>query len=197
MLGRLPAGIGHALRDVRPGLSKLMYFSPEFAGVPESIAVLSPAFEDGWSIPERYTSDGEGISPPLVWSGVPEAASSMVLLVEDIDSPTPRPLVHAIVWNLPGADGVLPDGAISADSGVDELVLGRNSGLKAAWLPPDPPPGHGTHRYAFQLFALDTPAGFKRKPGRAALLKAMRGNAIAKGCLIGTYGRSARVRKPS
>ena len=67
---------------------------------------------------------------------------------------------------------------------------GRNSYLQASWLPPDPPPGHGVHRYAFQLFALDgSAAAFSETPGRDEVLEALRDHAIASGCLIGTYER--------
>lgn len=190
MLAHMPATLGRALKKVRPGLSKLIYFSGDFADVPENITVLSLAFEDGGAIPREYTRDGTGLSPPLAWTGVPDDALTLVLVVEDIDSPTPRPLVHAIVWNLPAADGRLGDGAISTEGPVDDVALGRNSRLATAWLPPDPPPGHGTHRYAFQLFALDAAPGFDKAPGRSALVKAMRGNVVGKGCLIGTYTRT-------
>jgi len=68
-------------------------------------------------------------------------------------------------------------------------VAGRNSYLRAGWLPPDPPPGHGTHRYAFQLFALAAGADFGDTPGRDEVLEVLRERAIASGCLIGTYAR--------
>ena len=76
-------------------------------------------------------------------------------MVEDADAPTPHPLVHAIVVGLEPGDGALAEGALdSADHDGSGLQAGRNSYLQARWLPPDPPPGHGVHRYAFQLFAL-------------------------------------------
>ena len=67
--------------------------------------------------------------------------------------------------------------------------LGRNSYLQASWLPPDPPPGHGVHRYAFQVFALEAGASFDGEPGREAVLEAIREHGLASGCLIGTYER--------
>jgi len=73
------------------------------------------------------------------------------------------------------------------------LSLGRNSYLRQAWLPPDPPPGHGIHRYAFQLFALADGEPFKDAPGRHELIEALRKRAIASGCLIGTYTRDNRI----
>jgi len=39
----------------------------------QTIAVTSEAFEDGAAIPKRYACDGEDVSPPLRWTGVPKA----------------------------------------------------------------------------------------------------------------------------
>ena len=117
---------------------------------------------------------------------------------EDADAPTPNPLVHAIVVDLAPADGALAEGAIaSGDHHGSEFRIGRNSYLQAAWLPPDPPPGHGVHRYAFQVFAL-AGGGFDATPGRDAVLDALREHGLASGCLIGTYERpDGSIREPA
>jgi phosphatidylethanolamine-binding protein (PEBP) family uncharacterized protein len=60
---------------------------------------------------------------------------------------------------------------------------------QSAWLPPDPPSGHGAHRYVFQLFALDRQLVFEHPPGRKAVVNAMRGHVLAKGVLVGAYER--------
>ena len=67
---------------------------------------------------------------------------------------------------------------------------GRNSYFISGWLPPDPPPGHGPHRYVFQLFVLGAGDPFGGTPGRDAVMDAVRERGIAAGCLIGTYARS-------
>jgi hypothetical protein len=116
------------------------------------------------------------------------------LIVEDPDAPSPRPLVHAIVWNIPAGENGLAEGAIRADGagGPDGRDVGRNSYFGEGWLPPDPPTGHGPHRYAFQLFALSEDAGDAGEtPGRGALVKAMAGKVLAAGLLTGTYERGA------
>jgi phosphatidylethanolamine-binding protein (PEBP) family uncharacterized protein len=134
----------------------------------------------------------------LQWIGVPPSAASLVLIVEDADAPTPQPLVHAIVVGLDGADAALAEGALPSDDNPGSgLRVGRNSYLQAAWLPPDPPPGHGVHRYAFQLFALATGASFDGTPGRDAVLAAIKEHGLASGCLIGTYERpDASIKAP-
>jgi hypothetical protein len=153
-----------------------------------AIQVTSLAFMDHAPLPPRFTADGEGLSPPLQWSGVPSNAASLLLLVEDADSPTPHPLVHAIAYELPPQETYLAEGALNGEEG-DAPKLGRNSYLRSAWIPPDPPPAHGVHRYAFQLFALGPGVEWSGTPGRDAVLQVLEQHAIASGCLIGTYER--------
>ena len=190
MLEKLPDVIGHALRDQRAGLDKTAFRAVDLRAGMALITVASLAFVDHAPIPERYTADGAGVSPPLQWSGVPASAASLLLIVEDADAPTPLPLVHAIVVELPAGEGALAEGALeSADHDGTGLKTGRNSYLQTQWLPPDPPPGHGVHRYAFQVFALAVGAEFGDAPGREAVLEAIRDHGLASGCLIGTYER--------
>jgi hypothetical protein len=191
MLQYLPKFVGRAMRGKRPGLERLAVNRPEVSNAPASIEVKSPAFGDGGTIPAKYSADGDGSSPPLEWHGVPSRASSLVLMVEDADSPTGEPLVHAIVPVLPRGDGTLPEGALPNNAVEGRpRVMGRNSFLKQAYAPPDPPPGHGPHRYAFEVFALDDAPALLRTPNRSAILDMMRGRVLAKGCLIGTYERA-------
>lgn len=185
MLQYFPRALGEALRQRRPGRSKLAVHRREAVDVPPSITLLSPAFADGGHLAQKYTADGDGLSPPLVWRGVPDGTIRLVLMIEDADSPTPEPLVHAIVPKLPLRRVDLGEGELNR--GVH--ALGRNSTLRTTYLPPDPPPGHGPHRYAFQLFALGKGATLPDAPGRRDLMGAMDGHLLAKGCLIGLYGR--------
>ena len=190
MLENLPDALGHALRNQRAGLEQVVFNLVGLGHGTAALQLSSLAFADHAPLPAQYSADGEGISPPLAWTGVPEAAVSLLMIVEDADAPTPHPLVHAIVVDLPPQDGALPEGALKS-SGNEGLGYhtGRNSYLQASWLPPDPPPGHGVHRYVFQLFALDADPDFSDTPGREAVLEAVREHALASGCLTGTYQR--------
>lgn len=191
MLEKLPSAFGRALGALRPGLEKLVINDRDI--VRSDIAplrVASSAFQNGGKMPKRHTADGEGISPPLAWSGVPQGAASLILIVEDADSPTPQPLVHAIAYDLPPQDGTLEEGALSGGSAAGRSRgMGRNSYWRARYLPPDPPPGHGPHRYAFQLFAFDKRPALSGAPGRRDVTKALRGHVLAAGSLIGIYER--------
>ena len=190
MLENLPDFVGHALRDQRAGLDQIAFHRLPLRGGQGAITVASLAFADHAPLPEICTADGDGLSPPLHWTGVPEAATSVVLIVEDADSPTPHPLVHAIAIGLAPEDGSLRQGALDSDDDAPaQARLGRNSYLQHGWLPPDPPPGHGAHRYAFQVFALAEGEALPEAPGRDALMQALERRAIASGLLIGTYER--------
>jgi Raf kinase inhibitor-like YbhB/YbcL family protein len=190
MLEKVPKGVGEALKSARPGLGALTFNDDALDDVDVEILVTSPAFAAGGPIPVKYTADGEGISPPLAWSGVPDGIATLLLLIEDADSPTPEPFVHAIVFNLPGGGNGLDEGALPSEGHQARGVsMGRNSVLKAQYLPPGPPLGHGIHRYAFQLFALATRPAFAAPPGRSEARDALREYAVAKGVLLGTYER--------
>ena len=132
MLEKLPHVIGQVLKGKGPGLDKTVYYCEPIDGSPESITVTSAAFADGAAIPARFTEDGEKISPPLAWQGVPPDAASLVLVVEDADSPTPAPIVHALVFDLPPADGGLAEGALKSRGGEGEAhALGKNKKTNA------------------------------------------------------------------
>ena len=191
MLEHIPHWLGKALANVRAGADKLAIAQARLGSF-TPLDLTSPAFADGARLPERFTADGAGVSPPLTWGVPPEGTAMLALLVEDADAPAPQPLVHAVVWGIAPDAGRLAEGAIAADGpgGRDGGDVGHNSFRREGWLPPDPPTGHGPHRYAFQLFALDadTPDPGP-SPGRSALLAAMAGHVIAAGVLSGVYSR--------
>jgi Raf kinase inhibitor-like YbhB/YbcL family protein len=192
MASSLARALGFMLQPIRPGTQALATKRRSLAEVPETIEVTSRAFENGGPIPDRYTGYAEGISPPLAWHYLPDEAISLVLVVEDADAPTLRPLVHAIVTGLAPSLGGLAEGAIPATltgASPDGWVTGRNAIGRRGWMPIMPPPGHGPHRYAFQIFVLNAEPRFDWPPGREFLLRTIRPHMIARGSLIGIYQR--------
>jgi Raf kinase inhibitor-like YbhB/YbcL family protein len=187
MLEKMPRVLGEALSGVKAGLDGTTYRAG-FPGVPEGVRVTSAAFTAAAALPARVTADGEGTSPPLAWDGLPPGTVSVAVIVEDAGSPTPRPLVHLLAWNLDPTGG-LPEGAAAGD-GAPGMTLGKNSFLKEGWLPPDPPTGHGDHQYLFQVYALDRRLDLEAGSGREAVVEALEGHVLAKGGLIGTYARA-------
>ncbi len=191
MLEKLSESVGHALIHQRAGMDNVVYNQLHRLRQVGRLDVRSTAFVFNGRLPVRFTADGDGVSPPLLWSAVPERTDSIALIVEDADSPTPHPWVHAIVVDLDGADGSLDEGVLDSPhhQGIG-LATGQNSYLQHAWLPPDPPLGHGEHRYVFQVYALRDGARLSEAPGRRAFIDLILDRAIAVGCLIGTYERT-------
>jgi Raf kinase inhibitor-like YbhB/YbcL family protein len=190
MLEKLPEFVGHALQDRRAGLDNILSNKVALTGAVYKLEVSSPAFPPDGLLPARFTADGDAIAPPLQWGGVPDQTATLVLIVEDADSPTPEPLVHVIAVDIdPNRIGIA-EGELTGPADELALKLGRNSYLRQGWLPPDPPRGHGVHRYAFQLFALKEGKAFSDAPGRKELAEAIQDRAIAVGSLIGTYERT-------
>ena len=66
-----------------------------------------PDFEYEGKIPEKFTCDGEDISPKILISGVPKEATSLNLVVDDPDSPTGT-WVHWIIKNIPPETRISP-----------------------------------------------------------------------------------------
>jgi Raf kinase inhibitor-like YbhB/YbcL family protein len=198
MLEHLPAWLGGLLRNVRAGHSKLVIVQPELEISDNVIDLSSPAFGYGARLPVRFTADGEGVSPPLVWGDVPAGTASLALIVEDPDAPALQPLVHALVWNLPPEERRLAEAAIGRDGpgGTDGRDVGRNSFLGEGWLPPDPPAGHGSHDYVFQLFALAETLDIGVNPGRSGFVRGISGRVLAAGMLVGTYSRGEEAPLP-
>lgn len=192
MLEHVPHWLGSSLAKVRAGHDKLAVARLDLAGV-VAFELMSSAFSSGSRLPLRFTADGDGCSPPLNWTGVPEGTESLALIVEDPDAPSPMPLVHAIVIDIDPRLAGLAEGAIRADGdGAGGKDVGKNSSLAEGWLPPDPPNGHGPHDYVFQLFALGGAGKRSRtrpSPGRSRFAQHVQGRILGVGILIGTYSR--------
>lgn len=156
-----------------------------------SLAIRSSAFEPGHAIPRRHTGDGEDISPPLSWSGVPEGTAELALIVDDPDAPTAEPWVHWILTGIPASVSGLPEGfhGASVPTGHAGLVQGKNSWGTIGYRGPAPPRGHGVHHYHFRLYALDTPLGLAPGSDKAAVVRAIDGHGLAQAEIVGTYRR--------
>ena len=146
------------------------------------ILITSSAFNEAGTIPGRYTCDGQDVSPPLTWSGVPQEAKSLALIADDPDCPSGT-WVHWILFNLPSSFNNLPE---KAASGVG--IQGKNDFRKLGYNGPCPPKGK-PHRYYFKLYALDTMLNLPAGATKAEVEKAIQGHILAQGQLMGKYGR--------
>ena len=155
-----------------------------------AMVLTSPAFAHEGEIPSRYTCDGEDISPPLQWKGVPAQARSLALIVDDPDAPDPAApkmvWVHWVLYDIPPDTNGLPEGVTELPEGTLE---GVNDWHRTGYGGPCPPIGR--HRYFFKLYALDTVLPNMEKPTKQELLGAMEGHVLAETVLMGTYRRTA------
>jgi Raf kinase inhibitor-like YbhB/YbcL family protein len=155
-----------------------------------ALLLSSDAFVDGSDIPGKYTCDGEDLSPPLSWSGVPAGAKSLALVVDDPDAPDPAApttiWVHWVLYNLP-VDSVGLTQAIATSELPPGTLEGRNDWERSSYGGPCPPVGR--HRYFFKLYALDTELPDLGRPNKAALEHAMQNHILAEAILMGTYSR--------
>ena len=147
-----------------------------------TLTLSSPAFSQGEMIPSEFTCNGTDMSPPLSINGVPASAVSLTLIVHDPDAPS-GDYLHWIAWNIDPNVRTL-----SEDTMAPEAVEGMNDGGRLGYMGPCPP--SGTHRYLFELYALDSQLHVPPTASRAAVLQAMNGHIIARGTLMGTCSAS-------
>ena len=147
------------------------------------IMLRSEAFSDHAPIPRRYTKDGDDVSPPLAWSGVPGDAAELVLLCEDPDAPTGT-FTHWLVTGIdPHSEGVdtgdVPAGGRERPNGFGDR----------GWGGPRPPAGDSAHRYFFRLYAVREPLALPDEPSADDVHRALSGREQASGTLVGLYQR--------
>lgn len=154
------------------------------------LKLSSPSFKNGDTIPEKHTCDGLAINPELHISGVDQAATSLVLFVDDPDVPkqirADQMFDHWVVFNIPRSTEVIeegqdPDGTIGANSN-------NNPGYFGMCPPPQYEPKE--HRYQFKLFALDKTLDLPKGSTKNEVADAMDGHIIQEDKITGVYERS-------
>ena len=176
-----------------------LYVGDDFNGIIYRVAYASPpaggesaaAFKAGEPIPKTYAAEGDNISPPLSWTA-PEAARSLVVILDDPDAAEPKPFTHWIAYDIPGAVTALREGLPREQVLVDPkgLKQGMNGRDTFGYAGPNPPVGAAAHNYHLQDFVLDTESlGIDPGATRAEVLEAMTGKVLAKGKILGTYQR--------
>jgi Raf kinase inhibitor-like YbhB/YbcL family protein len=143
--------------------------------------VRSEDYAEGEEIPQRHTCEGEDLAPSVRWSGVPEDAVELVLVLDDPDA-SGGAFTHWLVAGIdPGADGV--------DTGSAGVVEGRNDFGASGYRGPCPPRGGGAHGYVLTIYALDSPTALEPGFTTADLRAELGGQALARGDLVGRYAR--------
>jgi len=145
------------------------------------VKITSSAFQEGGTIPERFSKNGQNTSPDLRIEGAPAEAKSLALIVDDPDAPVGL-FTHWLVWNIDPKTTDFAEG--SAPSGA---MQGKNDFGESGYGGPQPP--SGTHRYYFKIFALDRMLDLKPGAKRKEVDAAMKGHVIAQGQLMGRYSK--------
>lgn len=146
--------------------------------------LFSPAFANGQPMPRRFTCDGDNLSPPLEWSAVPSSTRSFALVCTDLDAPRGT-FHHWAIFDLPANLSSLSEGQV-----LYGIRGGINDFGKLGYGGPCPPRGHGTHRYVFELFALNAQrleCGLQ--PSAADVARAARLQAADTARITGLYAR--------
>src|SRR5881398_139468 len=153
-----------------------------FAAGGAKMKISSSAFQEGGTIPEKFSKNGQNVSPELRVEGAPAEAKSLALIVDDPDAPVGL-FTHWLVWNIDPKTTEIrerdaPKGAVQGTNDYPSLGYGG------------PQPPSGTHRYYFKIFALDQTLDLRSGAKRQELDKAMSGHVIAQGELMGRYSHS-------
>jgi Raf kinase inhibitor-like YbhB/YbcL family protein len=149
----------------------------------KDLRISSPAFTTLEPIPKRYTIEGENISPPLEWSGLPSGTLQLALICHDPDAPLPYGFTHWTLYGIP------PTVTQLAEAGGSKFSQGTNSVDRLGYTGPAPPKGHGLHHYYFWLYALDKELTLKPGLTREQLLNAIAEHTIEQARLVGVYER--------
>jgi Raf kinase inhibitor-like YbhB/YbcL family protein len=181
--------------ETRPGAAPAASAPAVAKGAkPMKIELASSAFQEGTKIPKQYSGEGQDLSPPLAWSGLPGGTRELALICDDPDAPSPEPWVHWVIYKIPPATAALPEGLPKTPTLQEPAgaLQGKNSwpsGQTIGYRGPLPPPKSGPHRYFFKLYALDAALNLAPGATKAALVKAMDGHVLGEGRLMGTYER--------
>ncbi len=146
-----------------------------------SLVISSSAFSHNQPIPAQYTCKGQNINPPLAITGLPSKAKTLALIMHDPDAVS-GDFVHWLIWDIPTATS-----SINANSVPVGAIQGQNSAGRSSYMGPCPPAGTGTHRYMFELYALDGALNLPSGSDRSNVESAIQGHIIAKTSLIGLF----------
>jgi Raf kinase inhibitor-like YbhB/YbcL family protein len=161
--------------------------TPLEQGTVVALQLESNAFAPGETIPQRYTCDGEDLSPSLSWSEPLSETQSLVILCDDPDAPAGT-WNHWVFFNVLPTIRSLPEG-VPPDQVVEGVgAQGSNSWQRVGYGGPCPPSG-SVHRYVFKIYALDATLDLNAGASVKDVKKAMAGHVLVEGQLAGQYGR--------
>lgn len=154
----------------------------------DGIKLESPAFSNGGGIPEKYTSDGDDVNPPLKISGVNEKTQSLVLIMDDPDAATDpdgpgKTFDHWVVFNISPYTTYIDE-----DSQPPGAIVGVNGIGQNKYIGPAPP--NGVHKYRFMLYELSESLNLDSNAAKEEVLKALEPLVIGQALLVGKYQKA-------
>lgn len=151
-----------------------------------TMRVTSPAFAAGGQIPQKFTGEGEDVSPALEWADAPEGTRAFAVICHDPDAPVVAAggygFIHWVLYNIPGS-------ASSLAEGVADYTNGKTDFGKTAYGGPMPPPGHGDHHYFFWVIALNQDVALEPGLTLQQLLTRIEPHVVGMNRLVGVYAR--------
>lgn len=150
----------------------------------------SPVVEDLQALPIEFTGDGDGISPPLAWTGAPAGTQGYALIMDHVTPDGDRKWYWTI-YDIPGNASSL------AKNVTDIGKLGTGFKGEIGYEPPHSK-GPGAKTYVITLYALSEPLKVAGKPGREELITAMNGKVLANSSLrvVHSSGGSVGLVRP-
>ncbi len=143
--------------------------------------VFTSAFKNNEKIPAKFTCDGEDINPEIFIEDVSKEARSLVLIVDDPDSPSGN-WSHCVIWNIDPKISLIKQGELPAgsNSGVNDFGKRGYGG---------PCPSRGEHRYFFKIFALSEKLFIPDGSTKNDVESAMKDLILEKSEFVGLYSR--------
>ena len=157
------------------------------SGASARLLVTSSAFTNGGQLEDKYTQNGDNMSPSIAWTKGPLGTQSYVVLTEDAGVNRHDPVVHWVIFNIPSTTTQLPQN-IPTDAKLENgSEQGKNVRGAVGYIGPKPPAGQ-THPYHFEVFALNTHLNIDpAKADRQAVVNAMKNHVLTSGEIVVNY----------
>ena len=151
------------------------------------LLVTSGAFVSGGELDDKYTQNGDNMSPGITWSKGPLGTQSYAVLAEDSGVNRAEPIVHWVIFNIPSTAISLPANVPTDATLENGSVQGKNVRGSAGYIGPKPPAGQ-SHPYHFEVFALNARLNIDpASADRNTVVNAMKSHVLAQGELVANY----------
>ena len=150
------------------------------------LLVTSGTFVSGGDLDDKYTQNGDNMSPSINWSKGPQGTQSYAVLVEDSGVNRAEPIVHWVIYNIPSTASSLPQNVPADPTLENGATQGKNVRGAVGYIGPKPPAGQ-THPYHFQVFALSSRLSIEPGSDRNTVVNAMKNRVLASGELVANY----------